>query len=376
MLTENLLIALAFSLALFQALMVFRNLRLFGPPKGGAETDFESSPISVLVPARNEEKNLAKLFKSLEHQEACRFEVLILDDNSEDATLALAQAQSAKDPRFKVLSAPELPPGWAGKQHACHLLSKAAVYEHWLFVDADVTFTDPQALARISQHLEESPSAMLSAIPRQQTQSWAERSIIPLIHLVLLGFLPFWEMRRNTLPALGAACGQMVAVKARCYRKVGGHGAVRHRLHDATALAAHFRIQGYLTDLFDATSIASCRMYQSPQDVFSGFAKNATEGMAQPRLLPLWTFLLLGANVLPLVMWLLKPSSIAAALALACNLWVYLSLMKRYRQDLSGALTRPAGVLLFIAIQWVALIGKWLGWKATWKGRSYQRLHQ
>jgi hypothetical protein len=215
---------------------------------------------------------------------------------------------------------------------------------------------------------------MQSFLPRQRTESWAELLIVPLIHLVLLGFLPLWEMRRNRMPALGAACGQMVAVKAAAYRESGGHSAIRHRLHDAMALATLFRQEGYLTDLLDATPLADCRMYERPLDVLSGFSKNATEGMARPHVLPLWTLLLLGANVLP---WLLAapPSGVVGA-ALLIDLLVYLALMRRYRQRPLGALTRPAGVLLLIAIQWSSLAGKWLGWRTTWKGRRYDRVHR
>ena len=150
---------------------------------------------------------------------------------------------------------------------------------------------------------------------------------------------------------------------------------MRHRLHDATALAAHLRKEGHLTDLFDSTTLADCRMYENAKDVFLGFAKNATEGMARPFLLPLWTFLLLSANVLPWVLALTSTATPILATAQLLNLAVYLALMVRYRQSALGALTRPAGVLLFVAIQWLALMGKWVGWKASWKGRAYDRIY-
>lgn len=367
--------SVALGLAAFQALMVSRNLSLFRPPDKLSAGEEFADGLSVLIPARNEEQNLPALLDSLALQDCCRFEVIILDDNSQDETRRVAEAYAHKDARFRVHSAPPLPPGWAGKQHACHQLSLLATYDYWLYLDADVVLTDPQALAQIAFHLQESPSAMLSSIPRQITRSWAEQLIIPLIHLVLLGFLPFWEMRRNRLPALGAACGQMVAVKREAYFATQGHSAVKHRLHDATALATNLRKEGYLTDLFDSTHLATCRMYRSAAEVFLGFAKNATEGMAQPLILPVWTFLLLGANVLPWLCGFFGPFDWQALTAQILTALVYIALMQRYRQNFLGALTRPAGVLLFVAIQWVALVGKYLGWKASWKGRVYERLY-
>ncbi len=364
----------AIGLSGFQMLMVARNLQLFRAPTS-EDLLREGRSVSVLIPARNEANNLPKLLASLATQQGCPFEVIILDDDSSDDTAAVATAFSQRDDRFRLRRSPTLPPGWAGKQHACHLLSEQARYEWLLFLDADVVLTDPLALAKISGLTESSTAAMLSGIPRQRTGSWSEKMIIPLIHLVLLGYLPFWEMRRNRMPALGAACGQMVAVKKAEYDKVGGHSAVRHRLHDATALAGHFRKEGHLTDLFDATPLAECRMYTRASDVFSGFAKNATEGMAKPAILPLWTLLLLGANVLPWLLLCRPDLSPLAILAVACNLVTYFWLGRRFQQSPDGVLTRPLGVACFLLIQWGALAGKWLGIKSKWKGRVYARIH-
>ena len=362
---------LCLGLASFQAAMVHRNLGLYQPP---AADTANCPPISVLIPARDEQSRLPALLETLSRQQGVVFEVLVLDDNSSDATYAVASAVAEVDSRFVALTASTLPAGWAGKQHACHLLSQAARHENWLFLDADVRLSSPNALARISQHLHHGESAMQSGIPWQKTRGWAEQLIIPLIHLVLLGYLPFWEMRRNRLPALGAACGQMVAVKSQAYRQVGGHSAIRHRLHDATALAALFRGGGYLTDLFDATPLAECRMYSSAVDVFRGFAKNATEGMARPLILPLWTVLLLGANVLPWVLAATGVATVPVLVAMSLSAWVYVRLGRRYGQTSAGVLSRPVGVALFVGIQWTALLGKWLGVRSRWKGRDYARL--
>ncbi len=362
--------ALSLALASFQAAMVWRNLPLFQAPPA----KFSSPPpISVLLPARDEEANLPEVVATVRNQVGVDWELVIVDDASTDGTRRLAEAAALEDRRIKVVLAPPLPPGWAGKQHACHLASQQARFPHWLFLDADVRLSDPQALARISALLDKGGAEMVSGLPLQKTFGWAEQAIIPLIHLVLLGYLPLWEMRRNRLPALGAACGQMVAVQAAAYRESGGHAAVHDRLHDATALAALFRRRGYMTDMFDATALADCRMYQNSRDVWSGFAKNATEGMARPLLLPLWTFVLLGANLLPLVLALTgRP---LGALALLLNAAVYLALRRRFQQTILGALSRPLGVTGLMAIQWWALLDKWRGGRATWKGRAYQPRH-
>ena len=367
---------IALGLAAFQAAMVARNLTLYTHPRQLNPRQSFDDGVSVLIPARNEEKNLGKLLSSLLNQVDCRFEIVVLDDNSEDSTYSIAESFAENDRRVRVVRSRPLPDGWAGKQFACHQLSQEARFDHWIFVDSDVVFTDAQALARMAFHLKSSSAGMLSSVPRQLTGTWAEQLIIPIIHQVLLGFLPFWEMRRNCMPALGAACGQLVAVKRQAYHQSGGHEGVKHRLHDATALATLMREKGILTDLFDSTELASCRMYHNSRDVFLGFAKNATEGMAQPALLPLWTVLLLGANVWPWACGFLQGWTWELILAVILNLSVFGVLMRRYRHSWLGAVARPAGVLTFVAIQWIALIGKWVGWRATWKGRSYERLYK
>lgn len=177
-------------MASFQAAMVYRNLRLFETPGHPDHNRAFDEGLSVLVPARNEERNLPALLDSLSNQLDCKFEVIILDDLSDDGTYQIVESASLRDPRIRVFRSAPLPDGWAGKQYACHQLSELATFDHWLFLDADVVLTDPHALARIGNFIKESPAAMASSIPHQITGTWAEQMIIPLIHLVLLGFLP------------------------------------------------------------------------------------------------------------------------------------------------------------------------------------------
>ena len=151
-------------LAAFQAVMVARNSGLYNAlPEGEGEAS-----LSVLIPARNEERNLAVLLESLRQQRGANFEVVVLDDNSSDGTLAIAGAYAEADARFRVVSAPPLPGGWAGKQHACHLLSLQASMPQWLFLDADVVLTDPRALAKIARHV----AGLLRLAPAPGPGAW------------------------------------------------------------------------------------------------------------------------------------------------------------------------------------------------------------
>jgi hypothetical protein len=122
--------------------------------------------------------------------------------------------------------------------------------------------------------------------------------------------------------------------------------------------------------LFDATDIAECRMYTNARDLWEGLTKNATEGMATAKALPIWTAILAGGQVLPVVLLLIVPGPVSAA-ALACAIGLRLLLAWRLRQPILSALLHPAGVAALLVVQWAALIRSARGIPATWRGRAY-----
>ena len=330
---------------------------------------------SVLVPARNEEQSIAAAVESVRSSRDAEVEIHVMDDGSEDGTAQIVRSLAAKDARIRLHQAPPPAPGWCGKQHACHLLSRVAKTDTLLFMDADVTLS-PDAVGRIVSFLESSGSALVSGFPRQQTGSFLERLLIPLIHFVLLGFLPIMKMRRSSHPAYAAGCGQLVAVRREAYERVGGHGAIRSCRHDGLQLPRAFRRAGLRIDLFDATDLARCRMYRGAREVWNGLAKNATEGMAAPAAIVPWTVLLVGGQVLPPALlvagWAAGASAAFLALVGAATILGFVTralLARRFEQSWLAVALHPVGVLLLIAVQWYALLRESLGRPVAWKGR-------
>ena len=361
-------------LALVPCVLFIRNLRVYSSPSTVGATNLG---VSVLIPARNEEANIGRAIESVLANRDISFEIIVMDDHSEDQTPAIVAAMARKDSRIRLERAPALPPGWCGKQHACATLARRAIHPLLCFMDADVRL-EPNALRRMSAFLVQRQVDLVSGVPRQELSTFWEKLLLPLIHFVLLGFLPMRRMRASTAPAYAAGCGQLFLARADAYRDSGGHAAIRASLHDGIKLPRNFREQGFKTDLFDATDIARCRMYANGREVFAGLAKNATEGLAAPRLIVPVSGLLFFGQVVPIALLFWSDTGgITWTLAMAGT---FLGVLPRwlacvrFQQPLLGALLHPIGILVLIAIQWAAFGKALLRQPAVWRGRTYGEL--
>ncbi|MFL6414209.1 MAG: glycosyltransferase family 2 protein, partial [Bryobacteraceae bacterium] len=298
------------------------------------------------------------------------------DDHSEDRTGQIVR-EMARDPRLRLELAPELPAGWCGKQFVCSTLAHLASHNVLVFLDADVR-VHPSGLARMVAFLQSSRADLVSGFPRQDVQSFYERLLLPLMHFLLLGFLPIDLMRKRLDPSLGAGCGQLFVATSSAYWAAGGHAAIRESRHDGISLPRAFRKAGLRTDLCDATSVAKCRMYWKGGEVFQGLLKNATEGVAAAPRIFIFTGLLLLGHVLPFALivfgfkvrapeWVVITSLLSGTLSLAPRI----AAAVRFRQPWTAALLHSVAILLFLGVQWYAYMQSLLGTPATWKGRTY-----
>jgi hypothetical protein len=360
-------------LALIPAVLFVRNLKSYEKlPFAGAAR----SRCSILIPARNEEDNIADALRSILRCEGVEFEIIVLDDDSSDRTAGIVQEFAAADSRVRLEAAKPLPRGWCGKPFACQQLAAFARHPLLIFLDADVRVSRSDSLSRLAGFINDSGAALVSGVPREETFSLMEKLIIPLIHFVLLGFLPLRRMRSGTDPKFAAACGQIIAVRREAYETAGGHSAISDRLHDGVALARSFRRHNLLTDLFDATDTFHCRMYRSASEVWNGFAKNAHEALASPHLIVPSTLFLIGGQVLPILVLIFATSRISVFSAAIGTIAVFLPRflgVVRFQQSAVGALLHPAGICVLAVIQWFAFL-RFLGRRpSVWKGRAYTR---
>jgi hypothetical protein len=350
-------------LALAPAALYWINTWLYRrPPKQSGQVP----PVSVLIPARNEGRSIRAAIDSVLFTRGVEFELIILDDHSTDQTAAIVQAAAACDSRVRLIESAPLPSGWSGKQFACYQLALAARHDLLLFVDADVRLA-PDAIPRLVEFIEQSKADLISGVPRQKTGTTLETLVIPLVHFLLLGYLPFAGMRMFRHPAWAAGCGQLFLARRSPYEMFGGHAAIRESMHDGITLPRAFRRAGFRTDLCDATDLATCRMYHTGRELWTGLAKNAHEGLGSPKNIVPWTTILIGGQVLPWLMLTVAPLS--SAFAIAAGYSMRLDSAVRFRQSWLGALLHPVGVLLLVAIQLGALIRRAVGWPVGWKGR-------
>ena len=365
----------ALALAALPAGLGFGNLRAVRAPESIAAAP-AGILVSILIPARDEAGNIGDALAAARASVGVPVEIVVVDDHSTDGTAEVVRAHAAADPRVRLETAPPLPTGWGGKNHACQRLAEASTGTHLLFVDADVRLA-PHAAAAMAAHAQAGGWALVSGVPRQETRTVGELLTVPMIGFLLLSYLPIGRMRATTQPSLGAACGQLLLVERGAYLAAGGHAAIKERIHDALALVYRLRAAGHRTDLVDGAGLARVRMYRGFGEAWAGFLKNAHEGMAKPVALPVWTVLLGGGHVLP-------PVLVAAALlgagplwppllALVLSLGLRLAITLRTRESLWGVSLHPLAVATALAIQWTALVRALRGRPPVWKGRAFAR---
>lgn len=350
--------------------------RLGRAGRKGARTPPDAPRVSVLIPARNEERNIAACVGSLLAQDYPDFEVVVLDDGSQDDTARILGSLGA-DRRLRVLAGLPLPPGWLGKNWACHQLGNAATGELLLFADAD-TRSHPSTLADAVAALYAERADFLSALPRQKMETWGERLVVPLLPWSLHSFFPIALLRRARWSALTTAIGQLMLFRRAAYDAIGGYEHVRASTIDDWDLVRALARAGLRWTVLDGASRVSTRMYGSFREAFDGFSKNlyARFGYNLPIFAFIWAWLL-WVTWQPPVLLVLRAAGVegipsgavpyaAVATGLGFLLWFISDL--RFRVPLGHVVICPLTILVAFAIAVRSVAWHVLG-RGTWKDR-------
>ncbi len=322
--------------------------------------------VSILIPARNEEENILNLLQSIRDQDYQNYEVIILDDNSEDDTYSLCLNFAATDRRFKVIKGKPLPYDWLGKNFACHQLAQEAKGDSFLFLDADEMVYD--GLINSAQHrMRVYKLGLLSLFAEQQMNTLGEKLVVPLMHYILLNLLPLRLVYLVKNSAVAAASGQFMLFDAELYRKHQWHSVVKDKVVEDIEIMRAVKSAGYNGEALLANGMLSCRMYKNYAGAVNGFSKNFLAAFNYSIItLLIYLVIIIGGPMI--IITTLNLQLILFMISLIALSRVMISLPSRQNAWLN-ALLHPLQMLNLTLIAFLA-IQKYLTKTTVWKGRQ------
>ena len=350
------------------------------PRVGGAEGAQGGAPpststVSILIPARDEEANIAGCLDAALAQGDSVCEVLVYDDHSRDGTARVVGEYAGRDARVRLVAPAPLPAGWCGKTFACARLAEEARGRWLLFLDADARLEGASA-SRIVAEAERRGVSLLSCWPRLVTRGFWEGALMPLLNFVVFTLYPAPLALRRDDASLGLAHGSCLLALGEDYEAVGGHAAVRAELFEDVRLAQAWRARGRRSLCLDGRGVVGVRMYRSAAEIWRGFQKNVFPAFRGAR--SFWAFVALHLLVF-LLPFLLLPFALAGAggawplaAAAACVVAARVALALRFGHPWWSVLLHPAGEAFLLALG----LSSWLrcrtGRGVEWKGRRYR----
>ena len=259
--------------------------------------------VSVIVPARNEAATIGACLDGLSDQSYRNYEIVVIDDNSEDGTRDIIARYAEKDRRVILVAGRPVPARWNGKQFACHQGVARATGEIFLLTDADVRHA-PDSIARALGQLGQSGADFLSGYVRQEIGSIGEALIVPMTYIMTTLLLPLRLLTTRFFPSWGFAIGQYMVIRREALEEIGGYEALRDSLVEDMAMSRAVRATGRRTVFVDAQDSATCRMYHGYADAFRGFAKSVFGAVGGRAIVIAGLVLAIGALILlPFWQW-------------------------------------------------------------------------
>ena len=331
------------------------------------ETPSQTPHVHILIPARNEAMVIGQTISALLQQTYPNYSITLLDDHSEDGTADIARAAAGGDPRLRIIQGADLPAGWMGKSWACNQLAQQAESDFLLFTDADVRW-QPEGLAAVMAMMQRTESNLLSVWPTQETVTWGERLTVPLIAMVIMGYLPIVMTHYAPLAIFGAANGQCMLWRRSAYEQIGGHVAVANNVLDDVSQARLVKRAGLRLRMVDGNRLVGCRMYGNWPAVRDGFAKNILAGYGSASALVVATILHWVVFLLPFI-WLLDENlRLYGLLAIGLAFGIRALSAAATHQRILDSLLMPVSVLLMTRISVQAILWHTSG-GPRWKGR-------
>ena len=335
--------------------------------------------LSIVVPARNEERAVGAAVRSFLAQDYPAFEVIVVDDRSTDRTGGILSDIAAADPRLIVLRGAEPPPGWLGKPHALHQGAARARGKLLLFADADVRY-DLRTASEAVGFIERRRLDFAALLPRFETAGfWEPVLMANLTCAIYFGPAFLVNSPRPRWLAVGGGAGNLVRRSA--YDAIGGHEALRASVVDDVRLAVETKLAGFRVGAAIAEDRVSVRMYHGFREVWDGFTKNvayATGGLMGAAMVTL-TLLWMGVSVLPPALalaWLAGAPVPRSDAILAFAAWAILAAARAtlaaiVHEPLWTAVTQPLMSAVWMGILVRSAWHRFVRRSVSWRGRTF-----
>ncbi len=328
--------------------------------------------VSVVVAARDEERNIETAMRSMLEQDYPDYEVVVVNDRSTDRTGLILDRIAATDTRFRVVHVTELPPGWLGKNHALQVGADESTGEWILFTDADIHM-DPTAVGRAIRFCEDRGVDHLAIAPNL---------ILPGLLLEGFGVFFLWSFllfakpwkARNPGSWFHVGVGAFNLVRRSAYRAVGGHQPIRLRPDDDLKLGKILKQAGFRQDALSGQGLLSVEWYHSLREMIPAFEKNMFAGVEYSVLLSLTGGLVqLAAGVIPIMTlpFVAGPTRWLLAAQVALSLGVFAKLARSIEVRPAVALIYPVVVVLFVYILWRTMVVNLASGGIQWRGTFY-----
>jgi glycosyltransferase involved in cell wall biosynthesis len=229
--------------------------------------------VSVLIPARNEERNIGNLLDDLAVQDYRNIEVIVFNDQSEDLTGGIVSDAMKHDGRIRLINSHGLPEGWLGKNFACHSLAESAKGDFFLYLDADVRI-GASIIAGMVYMSGSNKLKLISIFPKQVICTTGEKATVPVMNFILLSLLPLIFVRKLKFSSMSAANGQFMFFDAATYRTVEPHRLMRDRKVEDIDIARYMKRNHFRMACLTGDSSVRCRMYNGFSEAVDGFSKN------------------------------------------------------------------------------------------------------
>lgn len=331
-----------------------------------------SKRVSVLIPARDEGKNLAACLDAVLKQGEIVLEVLIYDDCSTDNTPKIIEEYEQRDARVMAVATAKLPDGWCGKTFACHQLALKACGEWLLFLDADARL-NANAAHSILEDATKRQVSFLSCWPRLVMKSFWERVLMPLLNFVVFTLYPAPLALKRKDASLGLAHGSCLLARRDVYEKIGGHGEVRDEIFEDVRLAQIWRERGEKSLCLDGQRVVSVRMYSSLAEIWKGFQKNFFTAFRSETSFLLFIFLHVCFSLSPFILLTPYANRYLLLANVLCVPAMRFVLALRFRHPLWSVILHPLGEIILIALGLSSRYRCKSGRGVVWKGRRYRK---